>query len=424
MEQFSVLCWIYILILTLFTIHIDTSRPPIRTNKLVSYSIPDKRLLKQALGFNEDIYLNFTELTTKYKFPTEVHSVTTEDGYVLNIFRILSKCSDRTNSYPVFMMHGLFDTSDMWIIPSTDLGLGYVLATNCYDVWAANGRGNNYSRRHIRLDPNKDPTYWEYSFDETGRYDLPAIIDYILQKTGYPKLFFVGHSQGTTEYFVMGSLRPEYNNKVFLAVQLGPVAWMKYLSNRIAVLLAQNYEVIKDFLVSAGYREVFPRQGIVHHIAEFLCQKVPALCEVGFTLSTGHKQGTMTLKTISIAIGHLFSGTSIKNLSHFAQLVNSGKFQRYDEGIKGNLQRYGLAKPSEYNVSLISSPIVLFSAENDRLSSLKDVDILISKLPNLIENYIVPRPYWSHHNHIWDIAATELVHPKILKYFDNFKNLN
>lgn len=424
MEQYSVLCWISFLMLTLYTLHINTSRPPIRPNKLVSYSIPDKRLLKQALGFNEDIYLNFTELTTKYRFPTEVHSVVTEDGYVLTIFRILSKCSERTKSYPVFMMHGLFDTADMWILPNTDIGLGYVLATNCYDVWAGNGRGNYYSRRHIRLDPNRDPEYWDFSFDETGHHDLPAIIDYILQKTRYPKLFFIGHSQGTTEYFVMGSSRPEYNDKVLLAVQLGPVAWIKYISNPLVIIAAQNYVIIRDLLESAGFREVFPREGVVHHIAEFLCQKAPKLCEVGFTLTTGLKQGTITLKTISLGVGHLFSGSSVKNLSHFAQLVLSGKFQRYDEGVEGNLQRYGLNEPPEYNVSLISSSIVLLAAKNDGLSSLKDVDILVSKLPNLIENYIVPRPYWSHHNHIWDIVATELVYPKILKYFEKFKNLN
>lgn len=36
------------------------------------------------------------------------------------------------------------------------------------------------------------------SFDEMAKYDLPGIIDFIVNKTGQEKLYFVGHSLGTT----------------------------------------------------------------------------------------------------------------------------------------------------------------------------------------------------------------------------------
>jgi hypothetical protein len=36
------------------------------------------------------------------------------------------------------------------------------------------------------------------SFNEMAKYDLPGIIDFIVNKTGQEKLYFIGHSLGTT----------------------------------------------------------------------------------------------------------------------------------------------------------------------------------------------------------------------------------
>ena len=36
------------------------------------------------------------------------------------------------------------------------------------------------------------------SYDEMARFDLPAVINFILQKTGQKKIYYVGYSQGTT----------------------------------------------------------------------------------------------------------------------------------------------------------------------------------------------------------------------------------
>lgn len=416
----SVVLKIYYLILTFLVSCTIASSSSVYPNKLVTYSVPKTQQLKKVLGYNEDTYLNFTELTNKYKYPTEVHTVITEDGYILTVFRILSKCSDAIRPRSVLLMHGITDTSDLWIVSGPKFGLGYILADNCYDVWAANNRGNYYSRRHITLDANKDVRYWNFSFDEYGYYDIPATIDYILAKTGHSKMFYVGHSQGTTEHFIMGSLRPEYNNKIGLAIQLAPIAWMTNPSNSLIVIASQNYKAIKYVLESAGLQELLARDGTEHLLLESLCTKLPRLCEAFLNIATGYKEGTIPLSNITVGFSHIASGCSVKTLAHFAQLVLSGNFQRYDEGIKGNLQRYGTAKPPQYNVSLITSPMVLVNGVSDILSSMVNVKILASKLSRLIEYYIVPRSYWSHHNHVWGNEAAELVYPKILDYFNKF----
>lgn len=101
----------------------------------------------------------------------------------------------------------------------------YILADQGYDVWMGNSRGNTYSRGHEQFLPT-DSKYWNFSFHEMGVYDLPATIDYILAATKQPKIYFLGHSQGTTSFFVMMAIKPEYNDKIFKFAAYAPMAYM------------------------------------------------------------------------------------------------------------------------------------------------------------------------------------------------------
>lgn len=55
------------------------------------------------------------------------------------------------------------------------------------------------------------------------------MIDYVLDHTGFEKLHYIGHSQGTTSFFVMASERPAYNDKILSMQALAPVAFMSNL---------------------------------------------------------------------------------------------------------------------------------------------------------------------------------------------------
>lgn len=75
--------------------------------------------------------------------------------------------------------------------------------TGKFDVWLINFRGISYSRNHIWLHPDDDATFWDYSFEEFGKFDVPAVIDYILKLKNEPsmKLTIVSFSEGTTTSF-------------------------------------------------------------------------------------------------------------------------------------------------------------------------------------------------------------------------------
>lgn len=133
-----------------------------------------------------------------------------------------------------------------------------------YDVWLGNNRGNIYSRNHTSMLPS-EKRFWNFtyiyiqqsffiifrfscfllifnfSYHELGIYDIPAIIDYILDRTNWDKLHYIGHSQGTTQFWVAMSQKPNYNAKVKLMIGLAPVAFTSNIRGPITKLAKLSY---------------------------------------------------------------------------------------------------------------------------------------------------------------------------------------
>ena len=93
----------------------------------------------------------------------------------------------------VFLQHGLFSSSDCWIVNDVN-SVGFRLAQAGYDVWLGNNRGTMYSRGHKSMNPNKNGAYFDYSFYELGKYDAVTQIDMVRALTGKDKISYVGHS--------------------------------------------------------------------------------------------------------------------------------------------------------------------------------------------------------------------------------------
>lgn len=71
----------------------------------------------------------------------------------------------------------------MWVDHGS-ISLATTLLHSGYDVWLGNNRGNIYSRFHQELDPDVDKAkFFDFSFYEFAKYDLPAIIGGILNRT-------------------------------------------------------------------------------------------------------------------------------------------------------------------------------------------------------------------------------------------------
>ena len=84
-----------------------------------------------------------------------------------------------------------------WLWNSSDKANALMLARAGYDVWLGNNRGNRYSNTHTTLS-NTSKAYWDYYQQDMAEQDLPTFIDFVTEQTGFEKISYVGHSEGTT----------------------------------------------------------------------------------------------------------------------------------------------------------------------------------------------------------------------------------
>ncbi|XP_061720262.1 lipase 1-like [Cydia pomonella] len=365
----------------------------------------------------EDALLNFTGLSEKYGHKAEEHSVVTEDGYVLTLFHISGK-----RKPPVLLLHGIHDTADTYILRGKS-SLAITLANTGYDVWAGNTRGNKYSRRHIKLNPDTDPTFWDYSFHEHGVYDLAAITDYVLNATGEQSLQSIGHSEGTTNHFVLGSQRPEYNDKFRLFIALAPVA---FLSNLILPVSAATElgPLINQVLLALKIEELINEKGIEKNLLDLICNKEDIgyeLCFKGLILQgAGYDPKRIEPEFFPTVLGHYPAAGSRKSLLHYAQVALSKRFALFDYGPEENIKRYGFKVPPDYNLRQATMKTALIVGRNDNLSRVRDVEYLRFLLPNIVEYHLMRQKRWNHLDFVWGNDMPETLFPHIVSLLEKY----
>ncbi|XP_047990367.1 lipase 1-like [Leguminivora glycinivorella] len=356
----------------------------------------------------QDSFLTITELASTYDYIMEEHNVTTEDGYILTVHR-LQGIDATPNGKVVFLMHGIIESSDSWVLQGPDKALGYILADNGYDVWMGNARGNKHAMNHKELDA-RNRAFWQFTWEEIGLYDLPAMIDYVLNATGSKNLYYVGHSQGTTSFLVMNSMKPEYNEKIKMMFSLSPVAWMRNMRSPF-VRKVSTYLNFLGYFVSS-LKTKWPSMDFINRITATACNYAPDGCETLLYMLEGndhHINGSL----LPVILGHMPTGGSAAQFVHYGQLVNSGRFCRFDFGEELNMKEYGVPSPPDYEVTKITVPMELFYSDNDMLSAEEDVRILRGRLPNVIGNNFLKD--FTHLDYLYAYNAKDKIYDKILQ---------
>ncbi|XP_049287541.1 lipase 1-like [Anopheles funestus] len=357
-----------------------------------------------------------SELIHKYGYPTERHEVITDDGYVLALTRIPPQDKPSNLSLPKLLVHGLFASSADFLIIGPNNSLAYLLADQGHDVWMADLRGNRYSRRHTTLSPDSR-AYWDYTWHEMGCYDLPAMIDHILHVTDTRRLHYIGYSQGTTVFFVMASSRPEYNEKISRMYALSAAVYVEHIRSPIFRWIAENINAIKCFLDTMGLWQVLPHNKAQYALQRTFCpaSKAQNICVQLIELLFGANPNVTDPLAQHVIAGHDPSGISSKQLQHFAQLNRSGRFQQFDYGRKElNLAAYGSEHPPKYNLSAVTTPVVIFYSLNDWMVDPANIVRLASELPNLVSKTVVEDRNFNHFDFMIAKRVRELVYDKIL----------
>ena len=385
------------------------------------------RVLSATNPHDPDCDLNITQLIESKGYPCEEHKVITRDGYILGVFRIPHGRNSSTMKpgRPVLLQHGLLDSATTWVVNFPNQSLGFILADLGYDVWLGNMRGNYFSRAHTKYNPDHDEQFWDFSWDEMSHDDLPSMILYILNLTRQTQISYIGHSQGTMIAFAeFGRADSIIRNNVSFWAALAPVAHLGYIKSPIRYLSGQtisgDIERLWHFLF--GRNEFLPSSSIIKWLGTFACSQPVidrAVCENILFIGCGPETKNMNQSRISVYIAHEPDGTSVKNMIHYAQGVQSNLFQAYDYGTpEQNQLHYNQTTPPLYSVRQMKIPTAIFWGGEDWLADPKDVEYLFDNIESLVY-----QKYVSDYNHldfIWAMTAHERIYADLIDQMNKF----
>lgn len=369
------------------------------------------------------------------EYMVETHYVTTRDGYILAVYRIVNPLIEQSKTTPVLLYHGLLASSRGFLVASEggfpwedckEVGnnLGFELAKRGYDVWLGNTRGNTYSRNHTTLDPKIDRAYWDFSMDEIIKYDVRSMVDYVLKARSVKTLAVVAHSQGTTATFGLMTLKPKYNKIIKPFIALAPVFSaheVKSPAMKVYLTVEQVTHVLRD------YREPFlPDTKLTRLLTQTACHlDFRDFCANLLFMVSGFNDNQLNRTRLPVYAGGYPAGTSSKNMLHITQTVKHKHLRHFDYGVD-NILKYGQIYPPRYHLDKVSNKhIALFSSGNDWLASPGNVDQIRKELTvRPMIDYIVPHEHWNHFDFLMGIDVGKYINKPILNILDKYRQHN
>lgn len=373
------------------------------------------------LSANPEANMNVTEIIDHWGFTSEEHFVQTDDGYILGLHRIPHGRKNRFDKDPrpaVFLQHGLLADSSNWVSNTDNNSLGFILADAGFDVWMGNSRGNTWSQKHKTLSVSQDE-FWAFSFDEMAQYDLPATINYIVNKTGQEQIYYLGHSQGTTIGFIGFSQMPELAKKIKMFIALGPVISVNYASSPMVKLGRLPALVIEDVL---GHKQFLPQTALLKWMGVHVCTHaiLKELCGNIFFVICGFNEKNLNMSRVDVYTTHCPAGTSVQNVLHWSQTVKRHKLQAFDWGSpEKNYFHYNQSYPPLYDMKRMTVPTAVWSGDKDLLADVSDIKILLMEIPNLVYHESIPD--WDHVDFIWGLDAPWRLYNKVIRLMRKYQ---
>jgi lysosomal acid lipase/cholesteryl ester hydrolase len=216
-------------------------------------------LLSLQIGICQQEYQPIDNIVREYGFAIERHDVTTEDGYILSLWRLTrpDQNEEPTTRPILFISHSTMYAAEQFMLHGPDLSPAMYFYNLGYDVFLNNLRGTTYSRRHQTLNPDTDREFWAINYS-SFEIDQRANIQYILDLTQQEQLFVIAHALGGSAILIGMSLYPEwYQQRVITAALLGPITAISNTQAMIFQLLTQ-FPMMTDVMRLTSIGEMFP----------------------------------------------------------------------------------------------------------------------------------------------------------------------
>ncbi|XP_066475693.1 putative lysosomal acid lipase/cholesteryl ester hydrolase [Tiliqua scincoides] len=368
---------------------------------------------------NPQEFMNISEIIDYWGYPSEEYEILTADGYFLQVNRIPYGVHSpgKTGHRPVILLvHGLPTEGRCWIMNLPGNSLAFVLADAGYDVWILNCRGTTWSRKHLDLSIDQQQ-FWDFSVHEVGMYDVPATINFILQKTKQHALYYMGHSQGSAAGLIAFSVLPQLAQKVKLFISLAPVYTLVNTKGLFKILLSIPENLAK---LIWGTRELsFASKHVKANCAKICSYEgIDQLCLQFVYTAAGFNENNQNVSLVDEYVAFCPDYTSVKTGIHWQQVFKSKQFKYFDYGTR-NKEVYNMTTPPFYKVEDMMVPTAVWYGGNDFVVSKKSVEKLLPRISHLVfQKYI---PSWNHIDFIVGLDAPELLYHDMLLLMQQYK---
>lgn len=280
-------------------------------------------------------------------------------------------------------------------------------------MWLGNTRGSFWSHGHTTI-PSSDRKYWDWTWDDIAEFDLPALLLHVAGVTLEPRVFFIGHSQGTLIALAGAMQNPIVAGHVAAAALLCPVAHFGHMRSAFAHAASQIF--LDKAVRTTGLQEFNLTNKLGHAVVTAVCVRRTVDCSHMLFAITG-VNCCLNLTNFREYMPWIESSTSVRNMAHYAQMVRSGRWRKYDYGSWLNIRYYGSLSPPIYDASLIPEDLPIFIAYGgqDALAAQEDVEQLIGELKGNPRTLYLKD--YGHVDFILSVSALEDVYQPILKFF-------
>ena len=163
---------------------------------------------------------------------------------------------------------------------------------------------------------------------------------------------------------------------------LAPVTQLTNCKSGLIQLVAFNTDALQAAASTFGVYELFPDGFASSALSRIFCGTVPQICELGISFISDSDPSVDSSDRLAVYSGHFPSGTSLRCLVHYGQLVNKSGFHRYDYGDEDeNNKHYGQSTPPSIDVASITGiPVALYRGSLDELADTKDTEWLADQM--------------------------------------------
>lgn len=151
------------------------------------------------------------------------------------------------------------------------------------------------------------------------------------------------------------------------------MARLTHQKSKALTIASKMLDPLQAAIKVTHFYDIMKENEVEAFLVSGLCKMIGDVCAMLAAGTFNWNEVIDNGKRYADKLAHQPAGAGWKNLIHYGQIIQSGRFQRFDYGKATNLKKYGSEQPPEYDLSKIKVKTALFTGDVDILADPEDV---------------------------------------------------